>query len=74
MIGVAAFVYGTLHFSAYVVQQHFDLSKVASEIYLRFYLAIGLMRAADIAGAGRHLHRRDDPPDGFAQLDAAASP
>ncbi len=41
-IGVAAFVYGSLHLSAYVVQQHFDLSKVASEIYLRFYLAIGL--------------------------------
>lgn len=43
MIGVAAFVYGALHFSAYVVQQHFDFAKVGSEIYLRFYLAIGLM-------------------------------
>ena len=42
MIGVGAFVYGALHLSAYVVQQHFDLAKVASEIYLRFYLAIGL--------------------------------
>jgi sulfoxide reductase heme-binding subunit YedZ len=42
MIGVAAFVYGALHLCAYVVQQHFDLTKVASEIYLRFYLAIGL--------------------------------
>ena len=42
MIGVAAFVYGTLHLSAYVVQQHFDFAKVGSEIYLRFYLAIGL--------------------------------
>ena len=42
MIGVAAFVYGALHLCAYIVQQHFDLTKVASEIYLRFYLAIGL--------------------------------
>lgn len=42
MIGVAAFAYGALHLSAYIVQQHFDLAKVGSEIYLRFYLAIGL--------------------------------
>jgi methionine sulfoxide reductase heme-binding subunit len=41
MIGVAAFTYAALHFSAYIVQQHFNLAKVASEIYLRFYLAIG---------------------------------
>ena len=37
-----AFAYGALHLSAYIVQQHFDLTKVGSEIYLRFYLAIGL--------------------------------
>ncbi|HUJ02097.1 MAG TPA: protein-methionine-sulfoxide reductase heme-binding subunit MsrQ [Rhizomicrobium sp.] len=42
MIGVAAFAYGASHLSAYVVQQHFDFAKVGSEIYLRFYLAIGL--------------------------------
>ncbi len=42
MIGVAAFVYGVAHLCAYVVQQHFDFAKVGSEIYLRFYLAIGL--------------------------------
>lgn len=42
MIGVAAFVYGALHLGAYIVQQHFNFAKVGSEIYLRFYLAIGL--------------------------------
>jgi sulfoxide reductase heme-binding subunit YedZ len=42
MIGVAAFVYGIAHLSAYVVQQNFDLAKVVSEIWLRFYLALGL--------------------------------
>lgn len=42
MIGVAAFVYGAAHLCAYIVQQHLDLEKVGSEIYLRFYLAIGL--------------------------------
>ena len=43
MIGVAAFTYALLHFIAYIVQQHFDLAKVASEIWLRFYLAIGFV-------------------------------
>jgi methionine sulfoxide reductase heme-binding subunit len=42
MIGVAAFIYGAAHLCAYIVQQHFDFAKVGSEIYLRFYLAIGL--------------------------------
>lgn len=41
MIGVAAFVYAVAHFSAYIVLQNFDLQKAASEIVLRFYLAIG---------------------------------
>jgi sulfoxide reductase heme-binding subunit YedZ len=42
MIGVAAFAYAIAHLCAYVVQQNFDLAKVASEIVLRFYLAIGI--------------------------------
>lgn len=42
MIGVGAFAYALAHLSAYVVQQNFDLAKVASEIALRFYLTIGL--------------------------------
>jgi len=41
MIGVGAFAYALAHLCAYVVQQNFDLAKVASEIALRFYLAIG---------------------------------
>lgn len=43
MVGVAAFTYALLHFSAYIVQQHFDLAKVTSEIWLRFYLTIGFV-------------------------------
>lgn len=43
MIGVGAFAYALAHLSAYVVQQNFDLAKVASEIALRFYLTIGLV-------------------------------
>ena len=43
MIGVAACAYALAHVGAYVVQQQFDLAKVASEIAARFYLAIGLV-------------------------------
>lgn len=41
MIGVGAFCYAAAHISLYVVDQMFDLYKVASEIVLRLYLTIG---------------------------------
>ncbi len=41
MVGLAAFAYGTAHFSAYVVDQSFAWGTVASEILLRLYLTIG---------------------------------
>jgi methionine sulfoxide reductase heme-binding subunit len=40
-LGVAAAGYAVLHFSLYVLDQHFDLFKVASEFVLRIYLTIG---------------------------------
>jgi sulfoxide reductase heme-binding subunit YedZ len=43
MVGVAAFAYATAHLSLYVIDQHFDLAHVASEIALRFYLTIGFV-------------------------------
>ena len=42
-LGVAAFVYALSHFSLYIVDQHFDLRQVASEVVLRFYLTIGFV-------------------------------
>jgi sulfoxide reductase heme-binding subunit YedZ len=42
-LGVAAAGYAALHFTLYVVDQKFDLFKVASEIVLRFYLTIGFI-------------------------------
>src|ERR1700757_5019996 len=49
-LGVACAGYAVLHFSLYVLDQHFDLFKVASEIVLRIYLTIGaLVLAALIA-------------------------
>ena len=43
MIGVAAFAYACAHLTLYVVDQHFDLAHVVSEIALRFYLTIGFV-------------------------------
>ncbi len=49
MVGVAAFVYLAVHFCAYIVDESFDLGKVASEIVLRLYLTIGFVALAILA-------------------------
>lgn len=43
LLGVAAFSYAAIHLSLYVVQQHYRLVFVASEIVLRIYLTIGFV-------------------------------
>ena len=43
MIGVAAFAYAATHISLFVVDQMFDLAKVAHEIIFRVYLTIGFL-------------------------------
>src|SRR4029077_8050886 len=43
MVGVAAFAYATAHLGLYIVDQHYDLLHVASEIAQRFYLTIGFV-------------------------------
>jgi methionine sulfoxide reductase heme-binding subunit len=42
-LGVACAVYACLHISLYVLDQHFDLIKVGSEIVRRVYLVIGAL-------------------------------
>src|SRR5437868_5113742 len=42
-LGVGCAAYAVLHISLYVLDQHFDLIKVASEIVLRIYLTIGAL-------------------------------
>jgi sulfoxide reductase heme-binding subunit YedZ len=49
MLGVGAFCYAAAHISLYVVDQMFDLVKVASEIALRFYLTIGFTALLGLA-------------------------
>src|SRR2546425_3703883 len=47
-LGVASAGYAVLHFSLYLLDQHFDLFKVASEIVLRIYLTIGALGLAGL--------------------------
>ena len=49
MVGVAAFAYAFAHLTLYVVDQHYDLAHVASEIALRFYLTIGFVTLLGLA-------------------------
>ena len=52
MLGLAALGYLLLHFMLYIVDQHFDLAKVASEIVLRVYLTIGFIALLGMAALG----------------------
>jgi methionine sulfoxide reductase heme-binding subunit len=52
MVGVTATVYATTHFLLYVVDQKFHLLTVASEIVLRFYLAIGFVALSGLLALG----------------------
>jgi len=47
-LGVASAGYALLHFSLYILDQHFDVFKVASEIVLRIYLTIGALGLAGL--------------------------
>ncbi len=47
-LGVASAGYAVLHFSLYILDQHFDLFKVAREIVLRIYLTIGALGLAGL--------------------------
>jgi sulfoxide reductase heme-binding subunit YedZ len=51
-LGVASACYAVLHLSLYVLDQHFDLFKVASEIVLRIYLTIGALALIGLIALG----------------------
>lgn len=68
-VGLAAMCYALLHFSLYIADQKFDLTKVASEIALRVYLTIGfaavlglvILGATSADAAVRKLGRKWKP-------------
>jgi sulfoxide reductase heme-binding subunit YedZ len=51
-IGVASACYAGLHFFLYVLDQKFDVAKVASEIVLRVYLTIGFTALIGLIALG----------------------
>ena len=52
MLGLAVLAYASIHLVLYVVDQHYDLAHVASEIVLRFYLTIGFLTLLGFAALG----------------------
>lgn len=52
MVGVTALAYASTHFALYIVDQKFHLLTVASEIVLRFYLAIGFVALSGLIALG----------------------
>ena len=52
MLGVTALAYVLVHLALYVVEQRYDMFKVASEIVLRFYLTIGFVALLGLLALG----------------------
>jgi sulfoxide reductase heme-binding subunit YedZ len=52
MLGVASMAYVLLHLALYVVDQRYDLGRVASEIALRIYLTIGFVGVVGFVALG----------------------
>ena len=51
-LGVAAACYAACHFTLFIVDQKYDLAKVASEVALRFYLTIGFTTLLGLIALG----------------------
>ncbi|MDQ0446495.1 sulfoxide reductase heme-binding subunit YedZ [Methylobacterium aerolatum] len=52
MLGVTAMAYALAHLALYVVDQNYDLAKVASEIAVRIYLTIGFVALVGLIALG----------------------
>ncbi|MEJ8573069.1 protein-methionine-sulfoxide reductase heme-binding subunit MsrQ [Microbaculum marinum] len=52
ILGLAALAYAAIHFCLYVVDQKFDLARVAGEIVLRIYLTIGFVALLGLVALG----------------------
>jgi sulfoxide reductase heme-binding subunit YedZ len=52
MLGLAALAYAAIHLALYVIDQNFDLGRVASEIVLRVYLTIGFVTLVGLVTLG----------------------
>jgi methionine sulfoxide reductase heme-binding subunit len=52
MLGLAALAYVVVHLGLYVIDQNYDLARVASEIVLRVYLTIGFVALVGLCVLG----------------------
>ena len=52
MLGLTALSYAVIHFALFIVDQKYDLVRVASEIVLRFYLTIGFISLVALIALG----------------------
>ncbi len=52
ILGLTALAYAALHFSLYILDQNFNLLRVASEIWLRIYLLIGFIALLGLTALG----------------------
>lgn len=52
MVGLAALAYALTHLTLYAAQENWMLGKVASEIFLRFYLTIGFVALVGLIALG----------------------
>lgn len=52
ILGVSTLAYALVHLAVYVIDQKFDLAKVASEIVSRFYLSIGFVALLALLALG----------------------
>ncbi len=52
MLGLAVLAYAALHLVLYVVDQHGDLVRVATEVWSRFYLTVGFVALLGFAALG----------------------
>ena len=52
MLGLGTLAYALAHFSLFIVDQSYDLGRVASEIYLRIYLTIGFVTLLGLLALG----------------------
>ena len=52
MLGLTCLAYAAIHFTLFIVDQKYDLVKVATEIVLRFYLTLGFLGLLGLAALG----------------------
>ena len=52
MLGLTCLAYAAIHFTLFIVDQKYDLVKVATEILLRFYLTLGFLGLLGLAALG----------------------